>query len=81
MADIQTIEKLLGLGMDDMPPSADDIGLMLNLVQARQGFASRADVWRAIGLTPKRGRALLTRDREQFNWPIWYTLRSLYYRP
>jgi hypothetical protein len=75
--DAETIAQIADLQIRDMPPSPDQLGLMLDLAQANKNLASRADVWRAIGIHPKDGRAFLTHRNERCNWPVWFTLRHL----
>lgn len=65
--------KLASHTIDDMPPAADDLSLLVDVIAMRQGFTSRADAWRSIGIHPDRGRDLLARNAKAIDWPIWFT--------
>lgn len=67
--------RLMAITPEDMPPDTDDLGALLDLAQERHGFATRAEVWRMVGIEPKDGRAFLTRNAGRVNWPLWFTLR------
>ena len=73
----ETIAQIAALQIRDMPPTPDQLGLILDLAQANKNLASRADVWRAIGVHPKDGRAFLTHRNDRCNWPVWFALRYL----
>ena len=70
-------QRILRLTMADMPAAPDDIGWMLDRAQARHKLESRNAVWRAIGVSPKRGRDLLTRANEHADWPVFMALRDM----
>lgn len=68
-------DRLLRLNLDDMPPSADDVALLVDTLVFALGETSRAAAWRHIGIKPQSGADLIGRNRASVNWPIWFTLR------
>lgn len=71
------LRRLLAVDVADMPPPTDLVGVLLEAASQRLGGAPRAEVWRAIGVHPDRGRDLLARHAKSVDWPLWYTLRDL----
>lgn len=72
----EAYRRLMAVKITDMPPSTDDVSLLLDALAMRIGATKRADAWRAIGINPNRGRDLLARYAGSVDWPIWYTLRT-----
>lgn len=70
------IAGIMAYEPQEMPPVVDDIAFMIETIAFRYGQTSRADVWRLIGIKPERGRALLTRNHNAFDWPIFFTMRE-----
>lgn len=68
--------RLMAISIKDMPPSTDDVSLLLDALAMRIGATNRADAWRAVGINPNRGRDLLARNAEAVDWPIWWIMRS-----
>ncbi len=68
--------RLWGYTIADMPPTADDMSLLIDTICMRNGFTARADAWRTIGIGPDRGRGLLARNVSAIDWPIWKTARD-----
>jgi hypothetical protein len=68
-------DRLISIGVDDMPADPDDVAILLETLSQRLGGASRATAWRSIGLNPNRGRDLLARNSNALDWPIFFTLR------
>ena len=69
--------RLMSVSIPDMPPSVDDVSLLVDILAFRLGATSRADAWRAIGMNPNGARNLLTGDRARnVTWPVWKTLRD-----
>ncbi|WP_417261671.1 hypothetical protein [Celeribacter sp.] len=69
------IADIFAATKDDMPPSTDIVSILIDAVCFRHNFMSRAEAWRAIGMTPGRGRDLLARSSNAVDWPIFFTLR------
>lgn len=70
------MERIMALGVDDMPPPTDLVGLLVETLSQRLGGHGHAAAWRSIGINPNRGRDLLARSAGNVNWPIWKTLRD-----
>ena len=68
-------DRLVAIRLADMPPATDDLALLLDTLAFRIGAHSRADAWRAIGISPNRGRDLLARNAHGVDWPVWRTMR------
>lgn len=68
-------DRLLRIGVEDMPPSSDDVALLVDTLVFRLGETSRSAAWRFIGVNPRSGADLIGRNRAAVNWPIWFTLR------
>lgn len=68
--------RIMAREVDDMPPTADDLSLLVDTIAMRHGLHARADAWRIVGINPDRGRDLLTRSASAIDWPIWYTVRA-----
>lgn len=66
--------RLMSIAIGDMPPSGDDIALMVDAIAFSIGETSRAAAWRAIGIKPRQGDDLISRHRERVDWPIWHCL-------
>jgi len=69
-------DRIMGIGIDEMPPEVDLVALVLDTLVFRLGSTNRADAWRRIGVNPNRGRDLLARNHNAFDWPLWFTLRE-----
>lgn len=67
--------RLLSYSVADMPPTSDDIALLLDTLVFAMGETSRAAAWRHIGIKPRQGDDLIVRNRKSVDWPIWFTLR------
>lgn len=68
--------RLMSIGIEDMPPDADDLAVMVDAIAFRHGYTTRAEAWRSIGVSPDTGRGLLGKQSGRVDWPIWYTLRA-----
>lgn len=69
-------DEIMGVTIEDMPPSTDLVAILLETLAQRLGGVSWAMAWQSIGIKPSRGRDLLTRSAQALDWPIWYTLRE-----
>ena len=69
------MRRLKAIDIADMPPATGDVALLLDALAFRAGAISRADAWRAIGISSGRGRDLLARNAGAVDWPIWRTMR------
>ena len=67
--------RLMALTRDDMPPTSDDLALLIDTLAFRLGATSRAKAWRSIGIKPRQGDDLMKRGIQHVSWPIWFTLR------
>ncbi len=69
--------RLMAIEAGDMPPSLDDLALLLEIASQRLGGVSHAMVWASIGIGRDRGRNFLSpRGIGAVDWPIWFTLRE-----
>lgn len=68
-------KRIMARGVEDMPPTADDLSLLIDTIAMRHGLHARADAWRIVGIGPDRGRDLLTRSAGAIDWPIWFVCR------
>lgn len=69
--------RLLAISARDMPPTPDDLALLLEAASQKLGAVSYGAVWESIGVTRHRGRNFLSaRGRGAIDWPIWFTLRE-----
>lgn len=73
---IRTWKRLTAYTPDDMPPSTDDLALLIDAIAMRHSLTSRADAWRKAGINPERGRGLLGRNAQAVDWPLFFTVRS-----
>ncbi len=72
-----TYARLMAIGIPDMPPSLDDLALLLEAASQRLGGVGHAAVWTSIGVGRDRGRNFLSpRGIGAVDWPIWSTLRE-----
>ena len=67
--------RLMACRIEDMPPSIEDLSLLIDVIAMRHGFSARADAWRLVGINPNRGRSLLGQNAGAIDWPIWFTCR------
>jgi hypothetical protein len=70
-----TYRRLLDVGVDDMPASADDLALLIDTICMRHHLVARADAWRKIGVLPQTGRHILGRNAHAITWPVWFAAR------
>lgn len=69
--------RLRAMSPSDMPPTADDVALLLETASQRLGGVSYGQVWESIGVTRNRGRNFLSeRGIGAVDWPIFFTLRA-----
>ena len=72
----ETHARLIALNPADMPPSLDDLALLLETASQRLGGVGYAHVWQSVGIGRDRGRNFLSpRGLGAVDWPIWFTLR------
>lgn len=69
-------QRIMGLGVADMPPPTDYVAILLETLSQRLGGLGHATAWRSIGVNPNRGRDLLSRNARAVDWPVWKTLRD-----
>lgn len=72
---VQAWTRITNVTLDDMPPSPDDVSLLVDAIAMRHSLTDRASAWRMCGINPDRGRDLLTRTANSVDWPIWFILR------
>ena len=61
------------VGRGGMPPDTAFVGTPVARLGAVGGHGG---AWRAIGVSPGRGRDLLARQAHAVDWPLWRTLRD-----
>ncbi|MBV7408751.1 hypothetical protein [Maritimibacter sp. DP1N21-5] len=71
----ETLQRLMAYTVEDMPPTGDDLAVLVDTLTFRLGETNRADAWRHIGMSPNHGRDLFTRRLSGVAWPLWFTLR------
>lgn len=68
-------KRLMAIGIGDMPPTTDDLALLIDALAFAIGATSRADAWRSVGIKPRQGDEYMRRLIHTVNWPIWFAIR------
>jgi hypothetical protein len=64
-----------GLRIEDMPPDAYAVSVLLEALCQRLGGVGRNEAWSRIGISWQRGRRFARGDVD-LDWPIWFTLHE-----
>lgn len=75
-AALDTADRIMSIGIPDMPPATEDVELLLDTLAMRRGLTRRVDAWARIGIKQTRGKEFLSRSWRAVDWPIWKTLRD-----